>query len=210
MTRRHPIFARYYARTSLAMERGIAEHRRTLLAGLSGTVIEVGAGNGLNFTHYPPEVTSVLAIEPEPLLRGLAADRAAGVAVPIQVVDGDADQLPAEDGSLDAVVASLVLCSVPDPDHALAEMLRVLKPGGQLRFFEHVQARTLGKRTVQRTLDATIWPFLGGGCHTGRDTAGAIERAGFHIQDFEHLASRQTRIPFPASPQILGTATRPA
>jgi len=209
MARSHPIFARYYARTSLAMERGIAEHRDTLLAGLTGRVIEVGAGNGLNFAHYPPEVTSVLAVEPEPLLRRLAEDNAAKAAVKIEFVDGDADHLPAEDGSYDAVVASLVLCSVPDPDHALTEMLRVLKPGGQLRFFEHVRAETSGKRAVQRILDATIWPTLGGGCHTGRDTAAAISRTGFHIDRLDKLTRAETRIPFPASPQILGTAVRP-
>ncbi len=210
MARSHPIFARYYARTSQAMERGIAAHRRTLLSGLSGQVIEVGAGNGLNFAHYPAEVTGVLAVEPEPLLRRLAQDNAATTPVPIEVVDGDADHLPTKDGSCDAVVASLVLCSVPDQQSALAEMMRVLKPGGQLRFLEHVRAQSTGKRVTQRIVDATIWPTLGGGCHTARDTENAIRQAGFRIDNIDHLAYAQTRIPFPASPQILGTATRPA
>jgi ubiquinone/menaquinone biosynthesis C-methylase UbiE len=209
MTRSHPIFARYYARASSAMEGGIAEHRGTLLAGLDGQVIEVGAGNGLNFAHYPAGVTAVLAVEPEPLLRRLAQDAAAKADVAIEVVDGDADRLPVKDGSCDAVIASLVLCSVPDPDRALAEMFRVLKPGGTLRFFEHVRADSTGRRVTQRVLDATIWPFLVGGCHVGRDSADAIRRAGFSIERLERLSRRQTRIPFPASPQILGAAIRP-
>src|SRR5829696_6004473 len=97
------------------MERGgMAHHRRALLAGLTGRVIEVGAGDGLNFRHYPPTVTRVLAVEPEPHLRSLAHKRAAQAPVQVEVVDGLAEQLPAETGNMDAVVVSLVLCSVRD------------------------------------------------------------------------------------------------
>jgi ubiquinone/menaquinone biosynthesis C-methylase UbiE len=205
----HPIFARWYARMSEAMEhRGLAQHRSTLLAGLTGQVIELGAGNGMNFTHYPPQVTRLLAIEPEPYLRRLAQAQAAEAHIPITIVDGLADHLPATDGSYDAAIASLVLCTVPDQDSALAELHRVLKPGGRLRFFEHVHAATPGRRGLQKTLDATIWPWLGGGCHCGRDTQTAIERAGFVIDRIEQLTTADTRIPLPATPQILGTAIR--
>src|SRR6266508_2488374 len=114
------------------------EHRRKLLAGLSGQVVEVGAGNGLNFTLYPETVEHVLAVEPEPLLREAAIEEAKKAPVPVEVVDGLASELPAEDASQNAAVASLVLCSVPDQAEALAEMRRVLKPGGELRFYEHV------------------------------------------------------------------------
>jgi len=206
----HPLFARYYARSSLAMERSIGRHRKTLLAGLSGQVVEVGAGNGLNFAHYPQTVSHVIAVEPEPLLRTIAQRNAAAAPVRVTVLDGVADHLPAADADCDAVVTSLVLCTVPDVPAALAEVTRVLKPGGQLRFLEHVRStRPVGAR-VQRILDATVWPRLGGGCHCARDTAAAIRAAGFTIDSLAHLATADTAVPFPASPQILGAATRPA
>src|SRR3954447_17517782 len=129
----HPVFARLYVWLSPHGERtAIAAHRRSALAGLRGRVLEVGAGNGLNFAHYPGTVTEVLAVEPEPYLRGRAVRAAASAPVAVRVVDGVADALPADDGSFDAAVASLVLCSVPSQDRALAEVHRVLLPGGEL------------------------------------------------------------------------------
>ena len=129
--KRHPIFARVYARTSPAMDaQGALEHRRALLAGLAGRVLEVGAGNGLNFAHYPPAVTEVLAVEPEPYLRGLVQAAAGQAPVPVWVVDGTADALAVADASRDAAVASLVLCSVPGQAPALGELYLVLRPGG--------------------------------------------------------------------------------
>ena len=111
----HPLFARIYTRVGGVADRaGAAEHRHRLLAGLSGRVIEVGAGHGLNFGHYPPTVEGVLAVEPEPYLRGRAAERARHSAVPIRVVAGVAEHLPAPEDAFDAAVASLVLCSVDD------------------------------------------------------------------------------------------------
>lgn len=209
MSHRHPLFARWYARASLHMEKGVGTYREALVGGASGRVIEVGAGNGLNFAHYPASVTEVIAVEPEPHLRSIAEANAEQAAVPVKVVDGTAGDLPADDALFDVAVASLVLCSVPDQDQALAEIRRVLKPGGELRFFEHVQAGTPGRRRVQRALDATIWPWLVGGCHCGRDTRLAIERSGFTIDQIDELTSADTSMTFPATPQILGTATRP-
>jgi ubiquinone/menaquinone biosynthesis C-methylase UbiE len=206
----HPIFARFYAWMSPRMEQaGVGERRDQLLAGLTGQVIEIGAGNGLNFAHYPPQVTHVLAVEPEPRLRELGQAKASEAPVSIEVMDGTADDLPAADATFDAAVASLVLCSVPDVASALAEIRRVLRPGGQLRFFEHVRADTAGLARVQRVLDATVWPTFGGGCHAHRDTRAAIEGAGFTIDDIDHLRIPETRIPAPTSPHILGVATNP-
>jgi ubiquinone/menaquinone biosynthesis C-methylase UbiE len=190
------------------MERGIAVHRRRLLEGLYGRVVEVGAGNGMNFSYYPAAVTEVIAVEPEPYLRRIAERNAAKAPAAVTVVDGLAEALPVQDGGYDAAVASLVLCSVRDPQRALAEMFRVLKPGGQLRFFEHVQAATPGRRRIQKVLDATIYPPLAGGCHCGRDTTTTIERAGFVTRRIDRLGTADTRLPFPAAPQVLGIAVR--
>src|SRR6202171_603364 len=185
---RHPVFARFWAWMSPGMDRGgAADYRRRLLAGLTGRVIEIGAGNGLNFAHYPLDVTDVLAVEPERHLRTIARQNAARAPVPVEVVAGVADHLPATDASVDAVVFSLVLCSVPDQSRALREAERVLKPGGELRFFEHVQAERAGLRRGQLGLEATIWPALAGGCHTGRDTAAELENAGFTIEQIERF-----------------------
>ena len=205
----HPLFARMW---TLLLSRGgehagAAEHRDELLAGLSGRIIEIGAGNGLNFRHYPAAVTEVVALEPEPYLRRRAEHAAAEAPVPVTVVAGVAAALPADDGGFDAGVASLVLCSVPDQAAALRELRRVIRAGGELRFYEHVVAHGGTAATVQRRLDRSgIWPHLGAGCHLARDTGAAIEDAGFIIE-------RCRRFPFgPRAfqiPHILGSARRP-
>lgn len=213
MTRQtsHPVFARVYARLSPLMDRhGVAEHRQRLLDGLAGRVIEVGAGDGANFVHYGDEVTGVVAVEPEPYLRAKAKERAAQAAVPVEVVDGVAERLPVGDGSVDAAVASLVLCSVADQQVALAELFRVLRPGGELRFYEHVVAPEGSRlRRVQRLADATLWPRLTGGCHLARDTSTALAAAGFVVDELDRFDFPPDQVS-PASPHILGRATRPA
>ncbi|MFG2026874.1 class I SAM-dependent methyltransferase [Streptomyces sp. NPDC048825] len=210
-TRHHPLFARFYAKVAgPALDKaGITEHRTNLLAGLTGEVIEIGAGNGLNFPHYPPGVKRVLAVEPEPNLRALAERAVCTAPVPVEVIDGIAEQLPVPDASFDAAVVCLTLCSVADPHAALADLHRVLRPGGELRFFEHVRADSPGMRRVQRAVDATVWPLLMGGCHTGRDTQSAITAAGFTLTSVEKFAFPETRLPSPAATHILGTAERP-
>lgn len=205
----HPWFARVWVRIAAAAEEhGAAEHRARLLDGIAGRVVEVAAGTGANFAHYPPGVDGVLAVEPEPHLRALAEDAAGRAPVPVVVVDGSADVIPADDAAFDAAVVSLVLCSVPDQATALAELRRVLRPGGRLHFWEHVRADGAGFARAQRLLDRTVWPALGGGCHTARDTGAAIAAAGFTVERVEHFRFPVTRVPSPTAPQILGTALR--
>jgi ubiquinone/menaquinone biosynthesis C-methylase UbiE len=206
---RHPLFARAYLWLSVLEEKGgRAEHRERTLAGLSGRVIELGAGNGLNFAHYPAAVSEVVAVEPEPVLREAARRAASEAPVHVSVVDGVADALPVDDSSMDAAVASLVLCSVPDQGRALGEVRRVLRPGGELRFYEHVLSRARGVARFQRFSDATYWPHIAGGCHMARDTARAIEAAGFTIQSQKRWAYRPSAW-LPPEPMILGVARKP-
>src|SRR6266536_4040463 len=196
----HPVFARVYTRLSQGMEaHGVADYRRRLLAGLAGRVIEVGAGNGLNFVHYPATVTEVVAVEPEPYLRGLAATAARQAGMPVRVVHGIAHRLPETDGSFDAGVVSLVLCSVADQARAQAELFRVIRPGGELRFLEHVRAETPGLARVQRLVDSVL-PLLGGGCHASRDTVAAITAAGFQVESCERFRFPDGRFRSPTAP----------
>lgn len=206
---RHPFFARFYARLADQFEaKGGAEHRRELLASATGRVIEVGAGTGLNFKHYPGTVTEVLAVEPEPFLRGKAEAAAAHAPVPVRVVDGTADHLPAEDASFDVAIASLVLCSVPDQASALAEIRRVLRPGGELRFYEHVRSQEPRLVRWQRRADV-IWPHTSGGCHASRATPDAISAAGFDIESRRDFEFRPSLLTYIVSPHVVGVARRP-
>jgi ubiquinone/menaquinone biosynthesis C-methylase UbiE len=208
-TVRHPVFARFYLRmTRSRKSRGEDEHRRRLLAGLSGRVIEVGAGNGLNFPFYPETVEEVIAVEPEPTLREVALASAREAPLRVEVIDGVAGQLPAGDASCDAGVASLVLCSVSDQARALAELRRVIRPGGELRFYEHVVSERPLPARLQRLADATFWPRVGGGCHMSRDTGKALEEAGFAIESHDRF-SFSPGAPVPALAHILGVARRP-
>jgi SAM-dependent methyltransferase len=205
----HPRFARMYLKASKRMDRrGVAEHRQRLLEGLSGRVVEVGAGNGLNFARYPGAVTEVIAVEPEPTLRSAAEEAAAAVPVTVSVRAGTADALPLADGEMDAAVASLVLCSVPDQASALAELHRVLRPGGELRFYEHVIANRQPKRAILQFADRSgLWPKLAGGCHPARDTTAAIDAAGFEIERCERFGFKASALE-PNIPHVLGVARR--
>jgi ubiquinone/menaquinone biosynthesis C-methylase UbiE len=208
-THRHPIFARIYPRISHGAEtRGGAEHRHKLLVGLRGRVIEVGAGHGLNFPYYPDTVTEVVAVEPEGHLRALAELAARSASMSLQIWDGTAEALPAADAEFDAAVASLVLCSVDDQEASLAEIRRVLRPGGELRFYEHVVSHSPGTARFQRLADATLYPHLAGGCHAARDTDAAIRNAGFQVEREERIAFKPGALA-PRIPHILGAATRP-
>jgi ubiquinone/menaquinone biosynthesis C-methylase UbiE len=206
---RHPIFARVFDRLSRGEDdAGQREHRLRALEGLSGRVVELGAGNGLNFEHYPATVTEVVAVEPESYLRARACETAARVPVNVTVVGGVADALPLQDEACDAAVASLVLCTVPDQAAALRELRRVVKPGGELRFYEHVLSERAGFARFQRAADATLWPVFAGGCHAARDTLAAIRNAGFEVERCDRFDFRPSILVAPATPKILGVARR--
>lgn len=201
-------FGRSFARVGPRMDaRGAAEHRRRLLAAARGVVVEIGAGYGATFPFYPAAVTGVLALEPDPTLRALALAAASKAPVPVTVTDGVAEALPAPDASIDVVVSSLVLCSVADQSVALAEVVRVLRPGGLLLFYEHVRSshRVLG---AAEDLLTPLWSRLAGGCHPNRDTEAMIAGAGLTVRALERFGFSA----LPGNPRlahILGVAGKP-
>jgi SAM-dependent methyltransferase len=208
---RHPLFARLLVQLRRREPPELLAHRRELLAGLTGRVLDLGAGDGANFAHFPATVAEVVAIEPEPYLRERARAAATREAIRIEVVDAVAEALPLPDASADAAVAGLVLCSVPDQVAALRELHRVLKPGGELRFYEHVVSPDPARARLQRALARTgAWARVAGGCHPARDTLAAIEAAGFEIERYRRLTIAPCLVTLPVAPHVLGVARRPA
>jgi len=185
---------------------GAREHRRRLVGEAGGEVLEIGAGTGKNFSLYRA-AEQVVALDPDPAMRDRALDAALEARVPVEVVEGDGMALPFPDASFDAVVFSLVLCTVADLGRALAEARRVLRPGGTLRFYEHVRAADPHLARWQDRLERP-WGWIGRGCHPNRDTAAAVAVAGFGVLSLEEFD-------FPAMPRIvrphvIGIAKRPA
>jgi len=209
--RHHPLFARCLARSAAIAERkGADAVRRRLVEGLAGRVVEVGAGSGIQFRHYPAAVTEVVAVEPEAHLRAIALEAATEALVPVRVVAALADALPLADAWADAAVCAGVLCSIENPAEALRELARVTRPGGELRFYEHVRSSRPRAAALQRGLDATgIWRRAMGGCHTARRTDEAIVSAGFRVERLERFNFRPTLLDTPVAPKILGSARRP-
>jgi SAM-dependent methyltransferase len=203
----NPFFARIWPVIATHETAAIRDLRRENLADLSGRVLEVGAGIGTNFPHYPGSVDEVIAVEPEPRLAEQA--RAAAEVVPVRVVV-TSETVEAFGGAepFDAVVCSLVLCSVRDPDGVLQRLYSLLRPGGELRYLEHV-ASAGARGRFQRFVDATLWPRLFGNCHTHRDTERSIVEAGFEV----HVSRREWTLPawapMPVSELLLGRASRP-
>lgn len=179
----HPVFAALYDGLGAAAERGWMGRRRSrLLAKASGTVLEIGGGTGANLPHYQ-DATRVVVAEPDPHMRRRLRRKLGRARVPVEVSETGAEKLPFADESFDAVVSTLVLCSVEDQREALAEIRRVLRPGGRLLFVEHVRGEGSVASMQDRILP--IWSRLFAGCHPNRDTLGSIRAAGFEVGTLE-------------------------
>jgi len=183
---------------------GMRRRRRALLADAYGRVVEIGSGTGLNVAHYPEAVTELLLTEPEPGMRKKLSRRLPRISCLAGVVDAQAEQLPFADESVDTVVSTLALCTVDDPERALREIARVLRPGGQLLFIEHVRSRSRLLAAFQDRL-ADPWRHFAGGCRCNRDTVGRMRACGFSV------AARDVvwhGMPTIVHPLAMGRATR--
>jgi SAM-dependent methyltransferase len=201
----NPFFARLWSKLSTHEPESIRRLRRENLAGLTGRVLEVGAGTGTNFEFYPATVTEVVAIEPEQRLAVLARQAVDRASVPVTVSTDTVERYAGTSEPFDAVVCSLVLCSVQDPDGALRQLFSILRPGGELRYLEHV-ASTGVRARMQRLADATVWPRLLGNCHTHRHTERSIVDVGFEVADARHEWVLPAWVPMPASETAIGPA----
>ena len=204
----NPFFARVWMFISRHEPEIVATWRRENLAGLTGRVLEVGAGTGSNFPLYPDTVTEVVAVEPERRLTRIAQTAAASASVPVTVTASTIESLDASE-PFDAVVCSLVLCSVDKPDSVLQQLLSLLRPGGELRYLEHI-ASSGWRAQLQRLADATVWPRLAGNCHTHRHTERAIADAGFRIETARRDWQLPPWVPIPSTEVAIGRAVKPA
>jgi ubiquinone/menaquinone biosynthesis C-methylase UbiE len=184
--------------THLAMrQRYLVPHRKRVIDGAEGRVLEIGIGSGLNFSLYSTKVTSVIGLEPSPQLLRMAGVRAPGARVPVTLLDASAEAIPLDTASIDTVVTTWTLCTIPNAPIALAEMRRVLRSGGSLLFVEHGRAPELGVARWQDRLDP-LWSGLAGGCHLNRKMDDLIAGNGFRI---ERLAN--ARLPGPRTHTFL-------
>jgi ubiquinone/menaquinone biosynthesis C-methylase UbiE len=196
----HPVFARLWDAVVWLGGRPEQEHRDELVRGLRGRVLEVGAGTGLNLGRYH-HAARVVAVEPEPTMAARAGARGRAAEVAVDVIRGVAEALPFGEATFDAVVACYVLCSVADPDRAVAELRRVLRPGGEVRVYEHVRSGHPGWARAQDAL-TPVWRRVGCNCHPNRDTAATLAEAGFEV-DVRRFSFGP---PAPVRPHILGVA----
>lgn len=177
--------------------RPVAARRRAVCATLRGRVLEIGFGSGLNVPHYPATVSEVAAVEPNDVSWGLARDRVEASAVPVRRAGLDGQRLDQADETIDAVLVTFALCTIPDHVAALREAARVLRPGGHLHFLEHGLAPDPGVRRWQERLDP-VQRWWGGGCHLTRDPVPAVEEAGFTLLEVgrEYLPGPRVNRPF--------------
>ena len=204
----NPFFARVWMFISTHEPEIVARWRRENLAGLAGRVLEVGAGTGTNFPLYPDTVTEVVAVEPERRLTEIAQKAALTAPVPVTVTGSTIEALDASE-PFDAVVCSLVLCSVEQPDSVVRQLFSLLRPGGELRYFEHIASSGWRSR-LQRLADATVWPWVAGNCHTHRHTEQTIVEAGFRIEKARRDWQLPPWVPIPSTEVAIGRAVKPA
>jgi ubiquinone/menaquinone biosynthesis C-methylase UbiE len=191
---------------ALGERRGMASHRRALLASARGRVLELGAGSGLNLAHYPAEVSELVLTEPEPAMRARLERRVARSERDATVVEAAAEALPFSDGTFDVVVSTMVLCTVHDPIAAVQEVRRVLAPGGRLLFIEHVRSPTPRLARWQRRL-ARPWRAFALGCRCDQATLELLERAALRI---DRVAPGRWRgMPALVRPLVIGHAEAP-
>lgn len=203
----HPLFTLVYRAVAGAGERtGLGELRERALAPATGRLLILGLGPGHDLDHLPDEVTSVVAIEPSASMRTSAESRVAATrarGIDVEVVDAVGEALPIPDDSIDSVLLAYVLCTVEDVDAALAEVRRVLRPGGVVCVMEHVRAPEGTWLRRSQRLVAPVWPRMAGGCHADRDTRAALARAGFDVAGLRDITI--TSLP-PVAPTLVGTA----
>lgn len=204
----HRLFAAVYDPVMAIPERlALPPHRRYLVDGLSGRVLDVGTGTGANVPYLAERAAEttleVHAVEPDPHMRRRANEAARDAGLAVELCSASADRLPYADGSFDAVLVGIVLCTVPDPAATLDELSRVLRPGGELRFLEHVRAAGI-EGWLQRLVDP-VWTRLAGGCHVTRDTIGLFAAHGaFDVLEVDRVGFGL----FPAEPFVRGTLVR--
>src|SRR4051794_6478318 len=202
-----PVFARAYDRFAKSMEdAGLHETRRELLARARGRTLEIGAGTGANLGLFPESVTELVLSEPDPHMARQLEKKVAEAGEEAEIVATGAESLPFPDESFDTAVATLVLCTIPDERAALAELARVLKPGGRLIFLEHVRAEDAAVERWQDRLERP-WGWFARGCHPNRDTLAAIGSSPLEPGEVEH--DSLPKAPSLIRPMIVGEAVRP-
>jgi SAM-dependent methyltransferase len=202
-----PVFARVYdTALVLAERRGFRDVRKHLVSRARGRVLELGAGTGLNLRHYPDHVSEVLLTEPDPHMAAKLRKRARTSAFDTSVVEAPAERIPFDGASVDTVVATLVLCTVEDPEQVLAEVARVLRPGGSFLFAEHVRSASTRAARWQDRLNRP-WSWYACGCQCNRDTVSAIGAASFALRELRH--DRLRWISPVVRPLVVGSASPP-
>ncbi|MBX9828064.1 MAG: methyltransferase domain-containing protein [Xanthobacteraceae bacterium] len=188
---------------NLAMrQRNLAIYRQRLMPAARGRVLEVGIGSGFNLPYYTANVERVVGLDPSPKLLEMTRGAAGRVRIPVDLIESSAESIPLDSGSIDTIVTTWTMCSIPDIQRALDEMRRVLRPGGRLLFVEHGRSPDLGVRRWQDAL-TPAWRRISGGCHLNRAISELIETAGFRV---ERLETGYTQGPRPMTFMYEGSA----